>query len=160
MPDAVSDPWFARWKELQAKHMSTIDKSFDPLPVLRVDLAEEEVVGFERLRIFGAAVYGDLDPAALLYEGDLFTVEPLPDGRSTLVLPLPFATKDEIDLGRSGDELLVRVGAYRRIVLLPDSLRRRQVVEAALRDETLRVTFAKVPARPTKSKHSRSAKHR
>ena len=158
LPDAVSDPWFARWKELQTEHMSTINTSFDPLPVLRVDLAEEEVVGFDRLRIFGEAVYGDLDPAALLYEGDLFTVEPLPDGRSTLVLPLPFATKDEIDLGRSGDELLVRVGAYRRIVLLPDSLRRRRVVGAALRDETLRVTFTKASVRPGKSKSTRSAK--
>ena len=58
------------------------------------------------------------------------------------MLPLPFASRDELDLGRSGDELLVRVGAYRRVVLLPDSLRRRKVVAAALRDDTLRVSFS------------------
>ena len=142
LPEAVTDPWFDRWKELQAEHLATIDEGFAPLPVLRVALADEEVVGFDRLRIFGEAVYGDLDAAAILHHGDLLDVESAPGGAAVLVLPLPFVTKDELDLGRTGDELLVRVGAYRRVVLLPDSLRRRKVTGAALRDDTLRVTFA------------------
>ena len=40
------------------------------------------------------------------------------------------------------DELLVRVGPYRRSVLLPDTLRGRKVADAALRDGALRVLFA------------------
>ena len=119
------------------------------MPVLRAALAETEVVGLDRLRELGDVVYGDLDAAAILHKGELLEVESSEDGGATLVLPLPFASKDELDLGRSGDELLIRVGAYRRVVLLPDSLRRRKVVAAALRDDTLRVTFS--PGRATKS---------
>ncbi len=158
LPDAVTDPWFDRWKDVQAEHLATIDEGFDPLPVLRVELADTEVVGFDRLRTFGEAVYGDLDAAAILHDGELFEVEALDDGRATMVLPLPFATKDEIDLSRSGEELLVRVGAYRRVVMLPDTLRRRTVVGAALRDETLRVTFSAVRRTQSTSRAKSSAK--
>ena len=45
-------------------------------------------------------------------------------------------------VGRSGDELLVRVGPYRRAVVLPDSLRKRTVTGATLRAGTLRVSFS------------------
>lgn len=149
LPEEVTDPWFDRWKAVQAEHLASIDEGFAPVPVLRAALAETEVVGLDRLRELGDVVYGDLDAAAILHKGELLEVESSEDGGATLVLPLPFASKDELDLGRSGDELLVRVGAYRRVVLLPDSLRRRKVVAAALRDDTLRVTFS--PGRATKS---------
>jgi arsenite-transporting ATPase len=142
LPPEVSDPWFDRWKALQAEHLETIDDGFAPVPVLRAELAAEELVGFERLRAFGALLYEGIDPAAVLHEGELLQVETSADGRATLVLPLPFAERDDLDLGRHDDELLVRVGPYRRVVLLPDTLRRRKVVSAALREGTLRVTFA------------------
>ena len=31
LPDAVSDPWFERWKELHVEHLKTIEDSFAPL---------------------------------------------------------------------------------------------------------------------------------
>ena len=64
-----------------------------------------------------------------------------------LEIDLPFSDRDELELGRTGDELLVRVGPYRRAVVLPDSLRRRQVGAARLRSGRLTVTFgAAAPA--------------
>lgn len=140
LPPEVSDPWFERWKALQAEHLTSIDEGFDPLPVFHAPLAPEELVGLERLRAFGDVLYGPVDVAAVLHDETPLNVET--DGaKATLVLPLPFAERDELDLGRHGDELLVRVGPYRRTVLLPDSLRRRKVAGAELRDATLRVTF-------------------
>ena len=44
-------------------------------------------------------------------------------------------------MGRREDELLVRVGPYRRALLLPDSLRRRPVVAAAMQGGRLEVRF-------------------
>ena len=41
----------------------------------------------------------------------------------------------------AGDELLVRVGPYRRAIVLPDTLRRRPVTAARLRDGCLTVGF-------------------
>jgi arsenite-transporting ATPase len=62
-------------------------------------------------------------------------------GKTVLALDLPFADKDELELGRRGDELLVRVGPYRRAVTLPDSLRSRPVAHATLKKGTLKVVF-------------------
>ncbi|MGQ0432622.1 MAG: ArsA family ATPase [Microthrixaceae bacterium] len=140
LPEAVSDPWFERWKALHTEHLRTIEDGFAPLPVLKVELAPTELVGVESLRSFGDEIYGDLDAASRLHEGQPLRITRR-GGRTTLSLELPFADRDELELGRRGDELLVRVGPYRRAITLPDSLRSRGVVDATLRQGRLRVIF-------------------
>jgi len=140
LPEAVADPWFERWKELHVEHLKTIEDSFAPLPVLTVELAPEELVGVDALRGFAASVYGDRDAAAILHTGQPLQITRR-DGRTTLELELPFADRDDLELGRRGDELLVKVGPYRRAITLPDSLRSRPVADASLRQGRLSVTF-------------------
>src|SRR3954466_4359055 len=45
LPDDITDPWFAKWRELHAEHLATIEAAFAPLPVLRAELAADELVG-------------------------------------------------------------------------------------------------------------------
>jgi arsenite-transporting ATPase len=141
LPDAVTDPWFKTWKEAHAEHLSSIVDSFAPLPVLRAELAPEELIGLERLRSFADALYGDLDPTGVLHRGDPLLVDRR-DSLFVLRLGLPFADHDELEVGRRHDELLVRVGPHRRAIMLPDSLRRRDVVGATLAGQWLEVSFA------------------
>ncbi|KUM82130.1 ArsA family ATPase [Streptomyces curacoi] len=68
------------------------------------------------------------------------------DGVLVWHLPLPGAARDELDLFRRGDELVVTAGQFRRIVPLPSALRRCAVDGAALRDGELRIRFAPDPA--------------
>jgi arsenite-transporting ATPase len=141
LPDTISDPWFDRWKALHAEHLTSIEEGFAPLPILRAELAPGELIGLDALRSFAAALYGDVDPAAVLHQGEPLTVARKGTGYE-LTVELPFAERDDLELGRRDDELLIRVGPHRRSLLLPDSLRRRPVGAASLRDGTLRVTFA------------------
>ncbi|WP_062647500.1 ArsA family ATPase [Streptomyces maremycinicus] len=67
------------------------------------------------------------------------------DGVLVWHLPLPGAIRDELDLVRRGDELVVTAGPFRRIVALPSVLRRCTVDGAALRDGELCVRFAPDP---------------
>ncbi|MFD8989166.1 ArsA family ATPase [Streptomyces goshikiensis] len=67
------------------------------------------------------------------------------DGVLVWVVPLPRAEKRELDLIRRGDELLLTVGPYRRIVPLPSALRRCTVSGAALADGELRIRFTPDP---------------
>jgi arsenite-transporting ATPase len=142
LPDTISDPWFKAWKEAHAEHLATIEASFDPLPVLRAELAAEELVGVDRLREFGQALYEQVpDPSAVLHHGRPLRLERRGDAH-VLALHLPFADKDELEVGRREDELLVRVGPHRRALLLPDSLRHRAVTGAAMAgDGWLEITF-------------------
>jgi arsenite/tail-anchored protein-transporting ATPase len=141
LPDTITDPWFQQWKELQAQHLTTIEEGFAPLPILRAELAPDELVGLDRLRSFAADLYLDRDATEVLHPGSPLEVRMKGD-TAELIIDLPFADRDDLELGRRHDELLVRVGSYRRSLLLPDSLRKRTVTAASLRDGRLRVTFA------------------
>jgi len=150
LPDGLVDPWFAAWKESHAEHLRSICEGFAPIPVLRVDLTAAEPVGVEALGELGAALYGDLDAADVLHRDEPLRVVTT-DGAYTLSLALPFADRDELDLGRNGPELQIRVGPYRRSLLLPDALARRTVESATLVDGHLEVRFGtgSTPGTPT-----------
>ncbi len=141
LPEAVTDPYFKRWRELQSEHLKTVEEGFVDLEILRLRLFDEEMVGVDKLRIVGEELYGDRDPTERLAEAEPFRIETNGD-LVELVLSVPFADKGEIDVMRNQDELYVTVGPYRRSLILPDSLRRRTVRGASLSEGELRVRFA------------------
>ncbi|MDN0194729.1 ArsA-related P-loop ATPase [Streptomyces sp. S.PNR 29] len=67
------------------------------------------------------------------------------DGVLVWQIPLPGAVRDQLDLIRRGDELLIAAGPFRRVVPLPSALRRCTVDGAALREGELRIRFAPDP---------------
>jgi arsenite/tail-anchored protein-transporting ATPase len=67
------------------------------------------------------------------------------DGVLVWHIPLPGAIRDELDLIRRGDELVVTAGQFRRIVPLPSALRRCGVDGASLRDGELQIRFVPDP---------------
>jgi len=142
LPDEIADPWFDRWRAVHAEQLASIEEGFAPLPILRSFLADSEVVGVDRLSTLGAALYGDTDPLAMLHDGEPMGIERQPSGRRVLRIDLPFVGSDELEVSRVNDDLHIRVGPYRRAILLPDSLRHRHVEDASLRDGALRVTFS------------------
>ncbi|HEX6673614.1 MAG TPA: ArsA family ATPase [Actinomycetes bacterium] len=141
LPDDVTDPYFGKWKEIQADHFRTITESFAPLPILTCRLFDDEMVGLARLGEVAVEVYGERDPADLLATTTPIRVSK-EQGGYALRLDLPFAERAELDVMRKGDELLVKVGQYKRNVLLPQALRALEVVAANLRGGTLVVRFA------------------
>ncbi|MBH1936215.1 ArsA family ATPase [Streptomyces sp. AV19] len=60
-------------------------------------------------------------------------------------LPLPGAERGGLGLVRRGDELIVAVGPFRRVLPLPSALRRCSVAGAGLRDGALCVRFVPDP---------------
>jgi arsenite-transporting ATPase len=140
LPDAVSDPWFDAWKATHAEHLESIEAGFAPLPVLKADLAQQELIGLDRLRAFADVLYGDVDAHAVLHSGEPLKVRARGTTR-VLSLDLPFADKDDLELGRRDGELLVRVGPHRRAIVLPDSLRKREVGRAKMVDDRLEISF-------------------
>jgi len=67
------------------------------------------------------------------------------DGVLVWHIPLPGAIREELDLIRRGDELVVTAGQFRRILPLPSALRRCTVAGASLREGELRIRFAPDP---------------
>ena len=44
IPDAVTDPYFKRWREVQAEHLETVEDAFSDLGLLQLRLFDEEMV--------------------------------------------------------------------------------------------------------------------
>jgi arsenite-transporting ATPase len=140
LPATVADPYFKRWHEIQSEHLETVEEGFADVDIRRLRLFDEEMVGVDKLRIVGEELYGDTDPIARMSDGAPFRIEG--DGENVvLVIGVPFAEHDDVDVLRHQHELSITVGPYRRSFVLPDSLRRRQVLRARLSGGELRVTF-------------------
>jgi arsenite/tail-anchored protein-transporting ATPase len=140
LPAELDHPWLAQWRATQSAHLDVIADAFAPLPVLAAELANEEVVGMAALSIFAKRLYGEADAAARLSHTEPFRVEAEGDVL-LLSLQLPFTERDDVQLGRTGDELVVTVGPHRRALVLPDSLVRRDVAGARFVDDRLVVEF-------------------
>ena len=140
LPDAVTDPWFERWKALQAEHLATVEKGFAGVPMLKAPLFDEEVVGLDALERLGAEIYGDRSADAVYRHSEPLRFDRTDEG-FVLVMTLPFVGKGEVDVFRAVDELHIKVGSHHRSILLPAALARCEVSRAGMADGELQVRF-------------------
>ena len=79
---------------------------------------------------------------------------------------LPFATREEIDLSKVGDELIIKMGNFKKSLILPRAFAVLEPVGANLKDEELTIDFGgehapehliRPPARPRKLEAARAA---
>jgi arsenite/tail-anchored protein-transporting ATPase len=148
IPDDVTDPYFGKWKDIQAEHLAAVHESFEPVPILTARLFDREMVGVPLLTEMGAEVYGDLDAAAVLYQDDPIRVRKRGAGY-VMSMRLPFVSRDDMDVHRRGEELYVRVGSYKRNLVLPQTLRRMTVREASFAGDHLEIVFGREPRATT-----------
>jgi arsenite-transporting ATPase len=138
LPKSVSDPYFARWHDAQARHMRTIKESFDPIPILTARLFDREMFGLEALSALAEDVFEDAEPLEVLFRGATHDIVKNGGGYD-VVFHLPLAQKRNVDLSKKGAELLVKVGNYRRSILLPDALARLPAAGASFEGGALKV---------------------
>jgi arsenite-transporting ATPase len=152
--DGTGDPWRQRRREAQDAVLAEAEASFHPVPVLRAGYADGEPVGLDALTAFGERLLGPVAersagavvaPVPESIEAAAVDVERV-DGGFVLGLNVPLARREELELGRRGDDLVVTVSGRRRVVALPGALCRCQVAGAALRDGRLAVRFEPDPA--------------
>ncbi len=139
LPDAITDPYFTRWRESQARHMKSIEESFSPIPILTARLFDREMYGLEALNALADDVFGDVEPLEMLFRGAAHDIVKDGDDGYEVTFNLPLADKKDVDLSKKGAELFVRVGGYRRNILLPDSLARLSATGASIEDGRLKV---------------------
>ncbi|MBW3589031.1 MAG: TRC40/GET3/ArsA family transport-energizing ATPase [Actinobacteria bacterium] len=140
IPDRVTDEYFDHWKQIQQEHLATIEESFSPVPILTARLFEQEMVGTRLLGQLAEEVYGTADPTSVMYSDEPFRVT-TDNGSTLLWIKLPFVGKGDVDLSRSGDELYIKVGNFKRNLVLPMSLQRAQVKGAGFDGDRLRISF-------------------
>jgi arsenite-transporting ATPase len=141
IPDAVSDPFFQRWKQQQQQYRQEIHENFSPLPVKEVPLYSEEMCGLAALDRLKETLYGDEDPTQVYYkETTLRVVQE--QQQYSLEVYLPGIAKNQIELSKTGDELNIRIGNHRRNLVLPQALAALQPTGAKMEEDYLKIRFA------------------
>ncbi len=143
IPDEVVDPYFAVWKANQRENLTFIREAFGDLPLLTAPLFGQEVGGLDSLRRLGDALYKEHEPEVKMFDGKPHRIETLGKNSYRLLVPLPFASKQDLDIYRSRDELTLRVGPYRRNIVLPHALWDLEIADAKFEQSTLSIQFAK-----------------
>lgn len=138
LPDEVDHSFFADAKQRQAELLADLDDGFAGVPALTAPLRPVEPVGVDALAELADHLYGEHDERVCLHRSEPLRIESTGDGWS-LRLSLPFVERDELDVLRRGDELLIKVGRSTRSLLLPAALRRGEVAGATLAEGELTV---------------------
>jgi arsenite-transporting ATPase len=142
---SLGDAWRDGWVAAQTAQLESVRADVAPLPVLESPYLPAEPVGLEALTALGEQLYANADPAAdVPVEAELLDLERTTDG-FLLSLSLPLAKRSDVDLARSGDELVVTVAGHRRVLALPSALRRCVVAGATLASGRLAIRFEPDP---------------
>ncbi|MBI5251314.1 MAG: ArsA family ATPase [Desulfomonile tiedjei] len=139
-PQSLQDSYLKDWLCTQQRSLKQINEIFDPIPIRKVNILEDEVVGLEMLSKMGAQIYDEIDPSAVMHQDTVYRIDRSEDG-FTLRIKLPFVTKDHVDLFQEDGDLVVRIGSFKRHVFMPRVLVGRKPGRASLENSILSVAF-------------------
>jgi arsenite-transporting ATPase len=100
------------------------------------------MVGIPLLGDMGREVYGERPVTDVLFRDQPIRVRRRAGGY-VLVMRLPFVSREDMDIHRRGEELYVRVGTYKRNLVLPQTLQRLEVRGANFVGDHLEIAFAR-----------------
>lgn len=140
LPSDVTDAYFQSWRENQKRYFEKAEDYFHPVPILPVNLFKGEILGYDRLRDLASEIYGDTNPMDRFFAGEPYELSKN-DGAYELRMKLPFASRQNVELSKVSDELIIRVGGFKRHLLLPRQVAASPSVKAKLEGKHLTIFF-------------------
>jgi len=140
LPKEARGEFLKDWRRLQEHYVDEIERFFAPVPVRCLNLGRSEIVGMDGLKDLGRELFGQDDPTQVFFHENPYAFTKK-NGKLELSIKLPFLTKGEVDLHRAEDELIVRIGSFKKHVTLPRSFLRVQPAGARMEKDRLVVQF-------------------
>jgi arsenite/tail-anchored protein-transporting ATPase len=140
LPEDVTDDYFKSWRESQRQHFEKAEEYFHPVPIFPVNLFRGEILGYERIKDLASEIYGNKNPLELFSTGEPYELTK-ENGDYVLRMNLPFASPQNVELNRVSDELIIRIGVFKRHLLLPRHVAASGSVKAKLEGRHLCVFF-------------------
>ncbi len=140
LPDNVKDSYFQDWRKSQRQYIKKTEEYFSPLPIFPVNLFKGEVLGYNSLKLLADKIYGGRNPLERFFEGEPYSLVK-ENGEYRLMMRLPFLVKKDVELSKVSDELVVRIGSFKRHLLLPRQVAASKSVRARLEGQYLCIYF-------------------
>jgi arsenite-transporting ATPase len=140
LPPDVTDTYFKSWRENQKRYFEKAEEYFHPVPIFPVTLFKGEILGYEAVKDLAYEIYGDMNPLDRFFAGEPYKLSKS-DGSYELRMKLPFASRENVELSNVSDELIIRVGGFKRNLLLPRQVAAAHSVKARLEGQHLIISF-------------------
>lgn len=140
-PKQAMEGYFGKWNSIQEESLREIRESFSEVPKFYLELQKEEVRTLPVLEAVGEMLFKDRDVSVVLFKDDIYSVERTGDELSLRIL-LPFAEKEELELSRNGNELVLAVKNEVRRFPLPLDVQDKEIQGARYEKGYLRIRFA------------------
>ncbi|MGB9735662.1 MAG: ArsA family ATPase [bacterium] len=139
-PQEIDNSYLSNWLGIQDKHMKHISRVFHGTQLFKSILYDKEMVGIPSLSKLAKDLFKDGDPV------EIFTKEaPIKISKKAeqfiLKIKMPGIKKEDISLLTSGDELIIKVLNFQRNLMLPRALQTRQIKEATMDGDWLKIVF-------------------
>jgi len=139
-PQEAMEGYFGAWGKQQDTGLTELKESFRDIPMFYKELDRCELKSLSLLTK-AAGLYGDKNPEEVLHVTKHFQLER--EGEHyQLSIELPFAEREELELGQKGEDIIIIIKNERRIYTLPDVVKGREIERAKLEDGRLRVQFS------------------
>lgn len=141
LPEEADNLFFVEWKSLQEKYRTELEEVFGSIPIFNIKWYEVDLNGLKAIDRLVEDVMTEDNLFEVLHNQNNETFEKNKEGY-LLSVRVPFAKKEEVQLHEVGNDIVIRIGNFKRCIPLPDSLRKYQIVRAKLDEEVLEIQFA------------------
>jgi len=140
LPESVTDSYFSDWLKGQRRNVAEAAEFFNPVPIFPVNLFSGEIVGYDHLRDLADQIYADRNPLERFYKEEPYQLIK-ENSNYCLKMKLPFISKNDVELNKLHEELVIRIGGFKRHILLPRQVASLNSVTAKMEGEYLNVVF-------------------
>lgn len=139
-PEELANGYLSDWLRAQKEYLARCELEFSPIPIKKVRLFSKEVRGLEAIETLANELFGEEDPAKVYHESRPIEIINHSKGFE-IVLRIPNVKKEDLEVERFGDELLVHlttdIGRSAIILPLPAiaykySMRRAKIINGEL----------------------------
>lgn len=142
LPKDINNAFFDKWLTIQSEYIQEIKDTFDMLPIYEIPWYDEELKGqkaIERL-IKDTLKTDEVFLTKQITERENFTQN---EKGYLLKVMIPGANKGDVNLFQASNEIVLKIGNFKRNIPLPNVLRKYEVTSAKFEEGVLNIQFEK-----------------
>ena len=88
-------------------------------------------------------IFGNEDPSKIFYNDTSFKIQRLKDSKEKFKLEINISqtAEEDFEINRTEENIIFTMSGFRKIFLLPDQLKRKEIEKAVLEDKKLTIIF-------------------
>lgn len=140
LPKEADNEFFEEWIQIQAGYIQELMDVFSGMPVYPVKWYDIDLNGLDSLdRVCEEAL--NVKDLFAVKEGEPNEVYEKTENGYLLKVFLPCVQKEEIEMHENGQDLIIKIGNFKRNIPLPSSLRSYQIQSANMQGKVLAIGF-------------------